>query len=1099
MTRTYQPMWPIGVLDLPLLERLDLRGTGIRTLPPQMFEAGNERLWKGLSLDWSQFAPEDFRQAYEYVTRHPEHLLDREEMVRDYCKGGLLRLLNPGSVVGDLTLRTRQSDTLLQAFLERWPDASARFEAIEALSAQYQSLAQPLKVWSVGGEPRVEFMHRYNVVSSLEACWYNGVIQRYGLTGSVSTLDLSSVALSELPPLPEQGFEHVQVLTLKGLRVPEQQLGGFFNRFSGLQTLNLSDCALTQLPMSSRPWAALEHLDLSYNPLNSLDVSTMPSLKALGLSHCTLQTWPVGVESLTDLTWLDLRHTQLVSLPEAALASDTVMFSANLYDTPLNEATRTALAAALRRVEQARGVSTGTLERFALDVVPEQFPPAETALSISRQLLPLPAPVTLESTLEQRLARLMPTLPEHELQAWVARMRSEGLADDVLNTRLNGWHQQFDALTRRLNDWLFMREAHGTQWAVSSQSRGQAALRIIECWRAGLRAVDGVEGILSLDGLQLGDLPEPPTRFDHVSTLNLAGARISEDGSNGFLRAFGQLRVLNLNSNLLVELPEAVNGMSHLERLELAGNGFSDPQPLLDSLQELTQLQSLDLSQNQLRTFSMSQLPRLQSLNLSGNQLANWPEGTLQSSTLRTLNLSNNSIETIPAAALDGTHDALMEGVDLSDNFELPETSLEQLRRYADRLGRSRVLGTGINTWPPGVFDQPRGRTFNLDLSANVLEIIPQVEPGSDAAEIIARTTISLTPEYISAQNLELVRNYRTSVGLDPNRRFPARGMLDSINWRAGLDDEQWQAKTDVWEALEDEIGAEPFFNELRKLAESADAQTGNEAGRVDLTRKVWEMVEAAAANADLRRKLFSMAEAPTTCVDAGAQLFNAMGLEVLIDQAYDLIAVDLIEARLLELAQGKSRLDELGHIARARIGELVNQGRKFPEYDAHGRRITHRDDLGNALVDIDEVEIHMIYPTRLAEPLELPWQSREMMFQEPDVNDQMIEDARKRVLALEEGPLLQQQIIEQPFWTDFVQRAHPELFEDFRRRAEALLDLEETSPGSYDAGLPSIVADERTLIVKLTSEAMQRAKLQRTEIPFHLVQGNGELPQNRK
>ncbi|OYU06215.1 MAG: hypothetical protein CFE47_17430 [Pseudomonas sp. PGPPP1] len=62
-----------------------------------------------------------------------------------------------------------------------------------------------------------------------------------------------------------------------------------------------------------------------------------------------------------------------------------------------------------------------------------------------------------------------------------------------------------------------------------------------------------------------------------------------------------------------------------------------------------------------------------------------------------------------------------------------------------------------------------------------------------------------------------------------------------------------------------------------------------------------------------------------------------------------------------------------------------------------------------------------------------------------------------------------------------------------------AQTDLDETSPGSYEVGLPSIIADERALIVKLTSEAMQRAKLQRTEIPFHLAQGNGELHQNRK
>ncbi|NVZ18825.1 NEL-type E3 ubiquitin ligase domain-containing protein [Pseudomonas costantinii] len=891
LSRTYQPMWPTGVLDLPLLERLDLRGTGIRTLPPQMFEAGNERLWKGLSLDWSQFAPDDFRQAYDYVTRHPEHLLDREEMVRDYCKGGLLRLLSPGSVAGDLTLRTRQSDMLLQAFLERWPDASARFEAIEALSAQYQRLTQPLKAWRAGGEPGVEFMHRYNIVGSLEACWYNGVMQRYGLTGYASTLDLSSVALSELPPLPEQGFEHIQVLTLKGLRVPEQQLGGFFNRFSGLQTLNLSDCALTQLPMSSRPWAALEHLDLSHNPLNSLDVSTMPRLQALGLSHCTLQTLPVGVESLTDLTWLDLRHTQLVSLPETALASDTVMFSANLYGTPLNEVTRTALAAALRRVEQARGLSTGTLGRFALDAIPEQFPPAETALSISRQLLPLPAPVALESTLEQHLARLMPTLQEHELQAWVARMRSEGLADDVLTTRLNGWNQQFDALTRRLNDWLFMREAHGTQWAVSSQSRGQAALRIVESWRAGLRATEGVEGVLDLEGLQLGDLPEPPVRFDHVATLNLAGARISEDGSNGFLRAFGQLRTLNLNSNLLAELPAAVGGMGHLERLDLAGNLFSDPQPLLGPLQRLAQLQRLDLSQNRLPAFSINRLPQLRALDLSSNSLEDWPEGTLQSRNLHTLNLSNNSITTIPAEALDGTHDALMTGVDLSDNVELSRESLEQLQQYAAGREPGRILGIR--------------RSDIDDLLA---------EPNTDSED--------------------------SDIEPDEELPDPAPSDQQSAAWLEGMPPDQVAEHRRLWAQLENEPDNAAFFHLLSRLQDTEEYRLA----RADLTRRVWQVVKAANDDSELRQTLFAMSTTHGTCVDGRMLTFSNLEIkvfehDVLLD--IDPARLDLKGPALLKLSRQLFRLDK--------IETLANQAAR-PGADVAEVRLSYRIGAREAL-----------------------------------------------------------------------------------------------------------------------------------------------------
>ncbi|WAT29423.1 dermonecrotic toxin domain-containing protein [Pseudomonas sp. GXZC] len=522
----------------------------------------------------------------------------------------------------------------------------------------------------------------------------------------------------------------------------------------------------------------------------------------------------------------------------------------------------------------------------------------------------------------------------------------------------------------------------------------------------------------------------------------------------------------------LSTLPPLSANFDHVTRLDLSNTGLS--QNIDAALGNFKRLRRLDLSNNDLTALpaSVGGMRHLTDLDLSDNDIVLTAESVNQLSELTRLgylSLESNPLTIAP---------------DIGRMPELVVVTLEN---------------TGIDTWPTGVFDQPRGRTFNLDLSANRLETIPLVEPGSDAAEIIARTTISEEPAFISAENLEQVREYRASVGLDPHRRSPPRGMLDTFSWRTGLDDAQFQHNTDVWELLEEEVGSEPFFDELRKLADSADAVFEDDAARIDLTRKVWEMIEAMANNAQLRERIFSMAAAPTTCVDAGAQVFNAMGLEVLIDQAYDLYATDLIEARLLELARGKSRLDELGRIARARIGELLEQGRKFPEYDADGHRIPHRDSQGNLLRDIDEVEVHMMYPTRLAESLELPWQSRNMMFPEADVSDEMIENARKRVLALEDGPLLQQQIIDQPFWVDFVKRANPESFEAFSRRAEALLDLEDTSPGSYETGLSSIVADEQAEVLKLTREAMQRAKLQRVEIPFQLATGNGVSTQNRK
>jgi hypothetical protein len=553
----------------------------------------------------------------------------------------------------------------------------------------------------------------------------------------------------------------------------------------------------------------------------------------------------------------------------------------------------------------------------------------------------------------------------------------------------------------------------------------------------------------------------------------------------------------------LDELPPLSANFDHVTHLDLSGAG-------------------IDIDADRfLRNFR-----RLRRLNLSNNGLFELPGPLDRMGRLTELDLSDNLIE------LDASAVARLRGLKQLQFLGLEGNPLQRLPDIGQMPDLNILLlaDTGLNAWPVGVFDQHRGRTFNLDLSANVLEYIPQVTPGSDEAEVVARTIISHEPAFISEQNLQLVRSYRESVGLEPDRPYPPRGILDSVNWRAGLTDDQWRAKQDVWDSLEHEHGSESFFRELRKLAQSADALATQQEARAELCLKVWEMIEAAASNSVLREKLFRMAAAPTTCVDAGAQLFNAMGLEVLIFQAYHLYAYDLVDTALLELARGKSRLDELGRIARERIGELLSQGRQFPEYDEQGLVVPRRDAQGRVIADIDEVEIHMIYPTRLGQRLELPWQSRRMMFQVPDVSPDMIERAHDRVLAREQGAQLQERIIEQPFWVEYLKQTHQERFKALHDKAEIALDLQAAqqawldsdstvhkiywraqivrlakqlgladadvkqgavmSDEQYYAHMETIAAQEKALVAQLTAEAMTRARLQRQEIPFTVEEG---------
>ncbi|PMZ07689.1 hypothetical protein C1X98_23935 [Pseudomonas sp. FW306-2-11BA] len=542
------------------------------------------------------------------------------------------------------------------------------------------------------------------------------------------------------------------------------------------------------------------------------------------------------------------------------------------------------------------------------------------------------------------------------------------------------------------------------------------------------------------------------------------------------------LQDLPLNT-ILRSLPELKADFSHVALLDLSNTGFSASEAHF--LKKFPALRSLLLRNNHLTTIppAIFDMPHLRGLALSNNQIALTPQAVAQLRELihlERLALMNNPLGHVP------------------DVSRMP------------RLQGLYLGNTGIETWPVGVFGQPRPRNFYLDLQNNRLSTIPEVAPGSPRAEILARTLLSR--DQLSAENIQHIEAYIESVGLDPSRSYPSRGELDSHYWLDDLPSEQRAQKQKNWDALEDELGSEPFFNEIRKLTESVDYTS---TFKKDLTQKVWRMLDAAVDDTPLREKLFEMATAPTTCVDAGAQLFNSMGVEVLIHEAYALANKDLVEAELLEIAKGKSRLNDLSKIARSTVRER----------EANGETFRTEDGEGNVTGTIDEVEVHLAYMTDLADRLDLPWQSRGMNFREiASVTPAMIESAYERVLALEQGDLLRDSIIDQDFWVRHITGANRRLFKDFGRQINWLIELQtvqkrwvhvrnlpfeerhtlketlkvltaqldktdgevftgqEMKTEDFDRDFNAIVENRNALLKQLTQEAMDRVRLQRAE-----------------
>jgi len=1013
--------WPAGVLELPRLERLNLKGTSISRLPDGIFE-GHEKLWSGLSLDWSLFPRENFKLAYEYVKNHPEHLVDQEEMVSDYCKGELTRL--------DVLRGNASSGAVFNGFLQQWLGAEPRFKAVEAMSEEFNALERQLNDWINRALLDMnQFVGRSRTAGFIKSCWRNGVFKRYGLNVDARVLELTNLDVSELPELPAGAFPHVRTLNLRAARVPVEQFRGFVRGFSELENLDLSGNGLTDVPVAAEDLAklirldlsgnrivvgpavqqafegmgALESLDLSGNPLDSLDVSAMTSLKALNLRATQLHEWPVGAQDLPQLIWMDLRDSKVSSLP--ATLPDEVLLKIDLTGTPLNPQAVTALKGAWQRIESAEGLEAGSLERFSREQVPPTFPPKESSYSISRHLLPLPPVPMGEGSVHfaRRLQRLKPTLADDDALRVIEQMRENGATDVQIGERFDGWDQTFEALTRRVNGWLFTRESHGDGWIVSSESRRAAALRIMECWREGLTDTGAVAGSkLDFNGLQLGDLPELPAGFSHVDTLNLTGVRLTAQGSNGFFRAFAKVKTLELNGNKLQYLPEPIQSMSQLERLELSTNRLSDTEHLYTSLSRLERLQWLDLGYNDLETFDVSHFERLETLDLRRNDLTAFPEGVLQARHLRILNLSGNDITTIAPEALDNSHEALMAGTDLSDNHNLSHESLELLREYRETGRRDSVLGIS--------------RPELDDMMA---------EPSDDSESESAESDEDLS-----------------DMALDS---------AQEAAWLTDASPEESGRKTRIWNQLAAEPDNAAFFHLLSRLQDTQEFRVA----KADLTRRVWTVLEAAASNSELREVLFASSSTHGTCVDGRILTFSGLESKVFTHNALLDIPVGRPAAKgvaLLKLSRQLFRLDKVDDLA--------------TKAATHGGQ--------------DQAEVRLGYRIGLTggwdDGLELPGQPRHMTYAS-GVTPQQLADARMQVSNAEQSDGFFEDIILRDYWVDYLKEKYPQ---EFRQLDEA--DVSEEVDDADEAAMMSqlfeLAAARNSKMIELSRKEVEEMGL---------------------
>lgn len=412
----------------------------------------------------------------------------------------------------------------------------------------------------------------------------------------------------------------------------------------------------------------------------------------------------------------------------------------------------------------------------------------------------------------------------------------------------------------------------------------------------------------------------------------------------------------------------------------------------------------------------------LRQLSARNCELTRLPERIGKMHGIETLRLSENRIR-LSAQDVESLRKLTrLETLRLDDNPLGAQINVELM----PRLKVLTLNNTDITTWPQGLFKMHRPRGFFLDMQDNPISELPVVVPGSEQAFIVARTR--LYSNSLSEANRTLYEDYRRSVGISPYLYYSELANRELSKWPVfedrNLGDRNPGLGTyrpEAWSALAKERNSLGFFKVIEKLRESADYLAEGEA-RLELSDRVWRTIDAAYLDDGLREELFIMTTAPTNCGDAGAQLFNNMGVKVLAAEAHaSATSPSELQTSMVSLARGAARLEEVAEIARA---------------DVRARQ-------GNP----DEVEIHLAYETGLAARLDLPWQSREMLYRQiAGVSDETMDLAYDKILADEQGDGLVNLMLDQKVWTDFMQETWPDELEGnrvvFQDKVAAIEDL---------------------------------------------------------
>ncbi|MGE8168675.1 NEL-type E3 ubiquitin ligase domain-containing protein [Pseudomonas putida] len=657
---------------------------------------------------------------------------------------------------------------------------------------------------------------------------------------------------------------------------------------------------------------------------------------------------------------------------------------------------------------------------------------------------------------DERLQELFPGLTAGERRELLQRLRERG---DV-GQQITALQREQEALDATLQAWENAAEA------PYRRAHARVRQQLNRAWRADPpaisrqhRAAGGTALELSLEGVQ--SLPPLlPARFDHVASLSLYGPM--QHLPAGILQSFPYLQTLRiafagpgLDS---ASVFQALRNTPRLRALALPSNGLT---MLTDearrALQQLTELRQLDLSSN--------------ALNLATEDI-----DLLNRLPLEHLRLRHNQISLDAAQAERFGQMTRLQTLDLSANPQIGE--VPNLARLL-RLRSLNMSQCGLTSWPASLMElmaNPNSQLRSVILGDNRITDIPNLDHLLDTPYF--RT---LGP----GQRALLWRLDLSFNGLRPRaaQRLRAAGARidevdgflpadQAVNWLDHADTAQQR----TWRDLFDNGENASLREVIERLGRSAQARGNPET----LSDQVWRMLTRASENTQLRNRLEEVAaQFPATCGDAGADGFSTLEVELL---AFD------------ESADGEIRGPHLFNFYRRLFRrEQVNVLASRIYTARAARQAAHRawlemqtdrqpnmpdlpplDDLDDLSLEqleqsmVDEIEIRLALRQALAQELEFPEPSQDMLYrQTAQISAQVEDNVGEAVRLIDEGARARRRwIARQPSWMRFLEQRFADSFETVKGEwsdAQEYLDHCADPSSEPPAGLAPAVVGELT------------------------------------